>query len=219
MLVQQFCGVFPGSAVSLSLETALHEAQRNNELCSKKELEDISLKLLCAAQQLQTNSIHHLDIKGDNILLQLMGRELKIILIDYGSAFGTWSSGKRSILQHCANAAQHFPQTAPELFILPRPFATSDFYSVAYMIMKISNVTGNTKLGQEMESYRRVPPIKRKGFNNIYNTVKKNVSSSSWNMPSAVKSNWKHNIVIGAISLYTSWLLGSTCTDKWERVA
>ena len=172
LIVQEFCGILPGSTSSLSIRTALEEQIKGNPVLSERQWEDVSLQLLRGADQLAQVPIHHLDIKHENLLLQMVGDEINVVFIDFGLSIGTWSSENGTIFPlNPGMDPSMYPQIAPELFQLSRPLSTSDLFSCAFVIENIANINGNAELAQAMVEYRSMHPAERPGFLYVYYKV------------------------------------------------
>ena len=175
LLVQEFCSNLDGNLYTMSVDDALSEHKRGREVLTKYQWKRLCETLISAVQDLNEAGIYHLDIKPNNLMLQVnKDEELVLWLIDYGLSM---AKGERveddSVLE--ALYISRYPQ---ELYTFPHVFKYSDLYEVAYMIGEIAMVIGNYYLEEEMANYRLSRPVLRDDHDTLLANVRSLFSQS-----------------------------------------
>ena len=151
LLVQECCTNLDGNFHSMTVEDVMDEHKRGREVLNKDQWESLCATLISGVKELNRGGIYHLDIKQNNVMLQVnKDEELVLWLIDYGLSMAKGERVKGASIYRGACRSRY----PTELFAFPHVFKSSDLYMVAYMIGDIAKVIGNEGLEEEMENYR-----------------------------------------------------------------
>ena len=173
--VMEFCSLIPDSNMAMTMEYAVEQHKRGVKYFSKRQWARICLSLLDQVYTLERNDIHHLDLKGDNILLRYIADEVVPVIIDYGVARDAAPSDNcDTLFDPHPESDKLFPQTAPELFRQNYPLPTSDLFSVALAILEVNDAVFKVnKLDTMMKEYRSMTPETRLKYNKLKPMVHK----------------------------------------------
>ena len=161
MMVSEFCAVIPGDCVPLSVAEALMQHSKR-PLLSTKEWREIMRKLIRSTEKLnEETKIYHLDLKPDNIMLQITNNRIEPIMIDFGLSTRYGRREKGPILVSKLNPSKYHPHSAPELFQQSQPSKTCDIYGISFILHQVGTVLHIAELQQYISNFRSLPPEKR----------------------------------------------------------
>ena len=173
MMVSKFCPFLPGYYSVLTLKDALSSHATRPRLKSI-EWRNICLSLISAAKKLQKNDIYHNNICHKNILLEVSDNHIVPVIIDFSKA----SRGERGTttplyepVPNKESGEQH-PAVAPELYEQSNPLPTSDLYSVAYLILKVSVYLKSPGMENYITHFRLQDPRNRTDHKTFYKKIR-----------------------------------------------
>ncbi|MCB5295161.1 MAG: protein kinase [Candidatus Cloacimonetes bacterium] len=95
---------------------------------------DIVVQICYALHALHNQNILHKDLKLENVLYRMEGKEIQVNLIDYGFS-------KVDPARDSRHVSGTLPYLAPELFLGSAPSESSDFYSLGVLLYRLCTGT------------------------------------------------------------------------------
>ena len=172
MMVSKFCPFLPGYYSVLTLKDALSSHATRPRL-RKCEWRNVCLSLITAVLTLQRGNIYHNNICHKNVLLQVSDNSIVPVIVDFSKASRGVTGKTTPLFEPVPNreSGEQHPSVAPELYQQPNPLATSDLYSVLYLIMKVSVYLQFPNIENYITDYRLKDPRDRDGHKIVYDKI------------------------------------------------
>ena len=156
-MIIEYASLVPGSATTLTLNEAIALGENSHfNVISPQNWAQIILSLISAAEQMKDNGMAHLDLHGDNMMIQFTeNNEIALTVIDFGDAQGFYGNMDVPIYLRTEDDDED-GYSDPALFHQGIPLPTSDLYAVALYAFEIADFLALDRLKRSLKSFREM---------------------------------------------------------------
>ena len=177
-LVSQFCAVYPGAMVSVTLEQVLqYHSTTPNPLLTMVDYKNVIRYLILGFEKLAEKKIYHNNVHSQHILLQFYENSVLPVIIDFSECCREKSYKirlRKTFYEPEPDDVieKEYPYVAPELFEELNPRKTSDLYGISYVILRVSGMFGLQRTQKVITKYRNQSGAERSAHKKAHQEFK-----------------------------------------------